>query len=262
VGQPEQTAERFVDDPFAESDGARMYATGDLARRLPDGTIEFLGRADDQLKIRGFRVEPAEVEAALRRGEAVRDALVLALDDGHDGRRLVAYVAAPPTTEVDDVRRKAAEWVPDFMLPSAIVRVDEFPRTPSGKVDRQALPDPDQTVRSYIAPRTPTEEAVAAIWSNVLAIEKVSVDDDFFAIGGHSLLATQIVAQIRSDFSVDLPLHALFTSPTVATLSEQVARLASSVDDDATADLLAELEGLSEEDAERLLAGEPERDLT
>jgi acyl carrier protein len=140
------------------------------------------------------------------------------------------------------------------MIPSAFVRLDSFPRTPSGKVDRASLPAPDEAARgAYVAPRTPVEEAVAAIWASVLGLDRVSVEDDFFALGGHSLLATQIVAQIRSDFSIHLPLHALFTSPTVASLSEQIAELLGDATD---ADLLAELEALSEEEAERLLAND------
>ncbi len=259
VGQPELTAERFVADPFAGGD-ARMYATGDLARRLPDGTIEFLGRADDQIKIRGFRVEPAEIEAALRRIESVQDAVVLAPEDGRGERRLVAYVASEQGPEQDELRRRVAEWVPEVMVPSAFVVLDSFPLTPSGKVDRGSLPAPEEAqaadARAYVAPRTPTEEAVAAIWTDVLGLEQVGVEDDFFALGGHSLLATQIVAQIRSDFSVDLPLHALFGSPTVAALSQQLVEQMGGSGDDETAELLAQLEGLSDDEAERLSAGD------
>ena len=143
------------------------------------------------------------------------------------------------------------------MLPSSLVVLEELPRTPSGKIDRQALPDPDETTarnREYVAPRTPLEEAVAAIWSQVLGAGQVGVEDDFFALGGHSLLATQVVAQVRSDFAVDLPLHSLFTCPTVATLATEIVRLMGDSDGDETAKLMAELQGMSDEEAQRLLA--------
>jgi acyl carrier protein len=151
------------------------------------------------------------------------------------------------------------------MVPSAFVVLDSFPRTASGKVDRLALPAPedvDSGAQAYVAPRTPTEEAVAAIWASVLGIERVGVEDDFFAIGGHSLLATQIVAQVRSDFSINLPLHALFSSPTVASLSKQIVELLGEEGDSETEELLAQLEGLSDDEAERLLAGDDERRTT
>jgi amino acid adenylation domain-containing protein len=265
VGQAAATAERFVPDPFSAAPDARMYATGDQVRRLPDGSIEFLGRADDQLKIRGFRVEPAEIEAALRRIDTVQDAVVIARDEAQGDRRLVAYVVASEPVPVDELRRRTGEWVPEFMVPSAFVVLDSFPRTASGKVDRLALPAPedvDSGAQAYVAPRTPTEEAVAAIWASVLGIERVGVEDDFFAIGGHSLLATQIVAQVRSDFSINLPLHALFSSPTVASLSKQIVELLGEEGDSETEELLAQLEGLSDDEAERLLAGDDERRTT
>ena len=259
VGQPELTAERFHADPFVASDGARMYATGDLVRRLPDGEIEFVGRRDDQLKIRGFRVEPSEVESVLRRYPPIREAVVIGDDDGRGERRLVAYVVAEGTVTSEDLKRHAAQWLPEVMIPSAFVVIDSLPLTPSGKVDRLALPSPEKAngtgPDSYIAPRTPIEEAIAAIWIDVLRIERAGVDDDFFALGGHSLLATQIIAQIRSDLSVNLPLHSLFTAPTIATLAAQVVQMMG--DDDETAKLLAEVDQLSDEEVERLLASEP-----
>jgi acyl-coenzyme A synthetase/AMP-(fatty) acid ligase/acyl carrier protein len=259
VGQPELTAERFHTDPFSDDPGARTYATGDLVRLLPDGEIEFVGRRDDQLKIRGFRVEPSEVEAVLRMYPPVRETVVIGHDDGRGERRLVAYVVADGSVTADDLKRHAAQWLPDVMIPSAFVTIESLPLTPSGKVDRLALPAPDQangrSADAYVAPRTPVEETVAAIWINVLGIERVGVNDDFFALGGHSLLATQIIAQIRSDLSVNLPLHSLFTAPTVATLSAQVVQMMG--EDEETAKLLAEVDDLSDDEVERLLAGEP-----
>jgi len=254
IGRPDLTEERFLPDPFAEG---RMYATGDLVRRLPEGELEFLGRGDDQVKIRGFRVEPAEIEAALRSHQHVDEAIVIAPLDARGEHRLVAYVVAP-NVSVDELRRHLADWIPEFMIPSTFVPIDSVPRTASGKIDRLSLPSPDSAATTsagpaYAAPRTPTEEAVAKIWADVLGVEKVGVDDDFFALGGHSLLATQIVAQLRSDFAVNLPLHALFTFPTVATLSQQVVELMGESSDLDTQGLLAELEDLSDEEVARLL---------
>ena len=206
VGRPDLTDERFHTDPFRAEPG-RMYATGDLVRRLPAGSLEFLGRRDDQIKIRGFRVEPAEIEAALRAYEPVREAAVVAHTDARGDRKLVAYVVLGSPATPDQLRAHLADWIPDYMIPSAFVALDSLPLTASGKVDRLALPDPEgaeaRSAAAYVAPRTPVEESVAAIWAEVLGLERVGVEDDFFALGGHSLLATQIVAQVRSDFSIE-----------------------------------------------------------
>jgi amino acid adenylation domain-containing protein len=256
VGEPELTAERFVSDPFA-GDDSHMYDTGDLARWLPDGTLEFLGRADEQVKLRGYRVEPAEVETALRSHPAVREAVaVVQLGDTVEPR-LVAYCTVEGLVDTERLRAHLAEWLPEYMMPSAIVALAELPRTPSGKIDRQALPDPDLTAAQsseYVEPRTPLEQAVAEIWAQVLGVPKVGIEDDFFALGGHSLLATQVVAQVRSDFAVDLPLHSLFTCPTVASLAGEIMSMMGDSEGDETARLMAELEGMSDEEAQRLLA--------
>ncbi|MHB8243214.1 MAG: non-ribosomal peptide synthetase [Solirubrobacteraceae bacterium] len=257
IGEPELTAEKFSPDPFAAEGSARMYDTGDLARWLPDGTLEFLGRADEQVKIRGYRVEPAEVETALRSHPGVREAIAVTQASATSEPRLVAYCTVDGTLDSEQLRAHLADWLPDYMLPGAIVIVAELPRTPSGKIDRQLLPDPDLAgaeSAEYVAPRTPLEEAVAAIWAQVLGMERVGVEDDFFALGGHSLLATQVVAQVRSDFAVDLPLHSLFTCPTVATLAAEIVRMMGDSEGDETARLMSELEGMSDEEAQRLLA--------
>lgn len=257
TGEPELTAERFFPDPFGSEDGARMYDTGDLARRLPDGTLEFLGRVDEQLKIRGYRVEPAEVESALRSHPLVREAVTVTQTGAGGDVRLLAYCTLDGAVEQDRLLAHLSDWLPEFMMPSAIVVVEEMPRTPSGKIDKLLLPDPDLAgaqSAEYVAPRTPLEEAVAAIWAQVLGLPQVGVEDDFFALGGHSLLATQVVAQVRSDFAVDLPLHSLFTCPTIATLAEEIVRMMGDTEADETAKLMSELEGMSDEEAERLLA--------
>jgi amino acid adenylation domain-containing protein len=234
VGQPELTAERFPADPFASergaSDGAqaRMYDTGDRARWLPDGAIEFLGRADEQVKVRGYRVEPGEIESALRAHPLVKEAVVTTAN-GAGEVRLVAYCIPSDGLGSEELRAHLAARLPEFMIPSAIALIDEIPRTPSGKIDRLALPDPDTLSEApraaYVELRTPVEEAVAAVWSQTLGVERIGATDDFFELGGHSLLATHTIAQLRNDFAIDLPLHALFLSPTVESLAAEIAVL-------------------------------------
>jgi amino acid adenylation domain-containing protein len=260
VGQPELTDTAFVADPFSPDTGARMYNTGDRVRWLPDGALEFLGRVDEQVKIRGYRVEPTEVESALRLHPQVGEAVVVARPGSAGDLGLVAYCAVLGPVGADELRGHLAARLPEFMIPWAIVSVDELPRTPSGKIDRLALPDPSLATESaagpYVAPRTPVEQAVADLWSQTLGVERIGIDDDFFELGGHSLLATQVVAQIRSGFAVDLPLHSLFTCPTVELLAGEIVGLMGASEQDETERLMAELEGLSDEEAERLLAGE------
>jgi amino acid adenylation domain-containing protein len=227
VGTDEQAAERFTTDPFADADAdsPRMYRTGDRVRMLRDGAIEFLGRVDDQLKIRGFRVEPAEVEAALLGHAGVRQAAVCAEDDERGGVRLVAYLVAPGSPPVGELRAFLGEIVPDHMIPSAFMTVDALPLTASGKVDRQALADiaEVQAAREaeYVAPRDEVERQIATIWEELLGVERVGALDDFFALGGHSLLATQATMRIRSMYG-DISLRALLAAPTVAALADVI----------------------------------------
>jgi acyl-coenzyme A synthetase/AMP-(fatty) acid ligase/acyl carrier protein len=226
LNQSERTTERFLPDPFADDSLARMYRTGDLARHLPDGNVEFLGRADDQIKIRGFRIELGEIESVLAREPGVKQAVVMAREDARGEKRLVAYVVADQSRNgaVDQMRTRMREQLPDYMIPSAIVHLAKIPLTTNGKVDRQALPEPDEVqTKSYVAPKTPTEEALAKIWSEVLRRDHVSIDDNFFDLGGHSLLATQVVSRIREQFRVELPIRALFESPTVGGLAAGIA---------------------------------------
>ena len=224
VNRHDETAERFVADPFSGVPGASVYRTGDRARFLPDGRIEFLGRVDQQVKIRGFRVEPGEVEATLLRHPGVRQAAVVVrgtLDD----LRLVAYVVASPQPSAEELRSFAGEWLPEYMIPS-IVPIDALPLTPSGKVDRKALPDPAtidlRSQHEHVAPRTEVEHEIAEIWQELLGVDEVGVTDDFFALGGHSLLATQMITRIRRQHG-NVPLRALFAAPTIAALAEAVA---------------------------------------
>jgi amino acid adenylation domain-containing protein len=231
VNRPDETAERFAADPFDEG---RVYRTGDRARVLPDGTLEFLGRIDQQVKIHGYRIEPEEIEATLLRHAAVRQVAVVA-HGAADDQRLAAYVVASPQPASDELLAFAREWLPDYMVPT-IVPIDVLPLTPSGKVDRRALPDPATVQRDrsreFVAPRTEIEHELAEIWRELLGVERVGVTDDFFALGGHSLLATQMITRIRRRHG-DVPLRALFTAPTIAALAEAVGRNAGNGTGDA-----------------------------
>ncbi len=224
--RPELTAERFGPHPFSIEPGARLYRTGDLVRRRPDGAIEFLGRLDHQIKIRGFRVEPGEIESALLALPGVREAIVLAREDpapgGGEGRRLVAYVAGKATA--DGLRKYLRERLPEYMVPSAFVVLEALPLNRNGKVDRQALPAPDRQGpwTTYVAPRTPAEEVLAGIWGEVLGIDRIGADDRFFDLGGHSLLATQVLSRVREAFQIELPLRDLFESPALSDLAMRI----------------------------------------
>jgi myxalamid-type nonribosomal peptide synthetase MxaA len=226
LGQPALTADRFVPDRFATEPGARMYRTGDRVRILPDGAIEFLGRADHQVKVRGYRIEPGEVEAALLAHPSVREALVMAREDVPGRRRLVAYLSAPSAPETlasGELRAWLRGRLPDYMVPSAFVILPALPVTPHGKVDRQALPAPSATqATASAAARTETERALADIWAQVLDEPAVGVEDDFFELGGHSLLALALVNRVRGAFGVEVPLRTLFAAPTVAAMAAAV----------------------------------------
>jgi acyl carrier protein len=245
IDRPEATAEKFVPNPFGNEPGSRLYKTGDVGRYLSDGNIEFLGRTDHQVKIRGFRIEPGEIESALAQHPAVREALVVArevasaesdvpanrkskIQNLKSDKRLVAYVVPHRdlSPSAGELRGYLKEKLPDPMVPSAFVLLDALPRTPHGKLDRRALPEPDQSrpevEKNLVAPRTPVEEAIVEIWREVLSLDRVGIHDNFFELGGHSLLATQVISRLRAAFSVELALRSLFESPTVAGLAERI----------------------------------------
>jgi amino acid adenylation domain-containing protein len=233
LSRPALTAERFLPDPWSERPGARLYRTGDLARHLPDGNLEFLGRADLQVKIRGFRVELGEIEAILGQHPGVREAVALVREDLSGSRFLVAYIVAADRTEIptgEELRQYLHDRIPDYMVPSSYIALERLPLTPNGKVDRGALPRLSEgQVRwataggPYAAPRTPAEVQLVEIWQELLKLERVGVEDDFFAVGGHSLLATQLMARVRKVFHANLPLRALFAAPTIAKLAAVIA---------------------------------------
>lgn len=229
LNQPGLTAAAFIPHPFSREPGARLYRTGDLARRRPDGSLEFLGRIDHQVKLRGYRIEMGEIEMALSQHPLVREVAVLSRENLHGAQALVAYLAPSqePGPTADEMRTYLRQMLPEYMLPSAYVTLDALPLTPNLKVDHRALPAPDwsRRVNAFVAPRTPVEEELARIWSQVLGVEWVGVHDNFFALGGHSLLATQIVAHVRDACQVELPLRSLFEVPTVEGLAELVETL-------------------------------------
>ncbi|HEU4556902.1 MAG TPA: amino acid adenylation domain-containing protein, partial [Longimicrobium sp.] len=228
LGRPGLTAERFVPDPFSAEPGARLYRTGDRVWWLADGTLEFLGRTDRQVKVRGFRIEPGEIEARLREHPEVREAVVLAREDAPGDRRLVAYLVGPESIAIDALRAHLSERLPEYMVPAAYVQLEGLPLTPTGKVDRKALPAPEGDAfarRGYEAPVGETEAALAEIWSELLKVEQVGRQDHFFELGGHSLLATRVAARVHQVFGVDLPLGAVFERPALAGLAGEIERL-------------------------------------
>ncbi len=226
--RPELTASSFLPDPFAAEPGARMYRTGDLVRFRPDGRLEYLGRVDTQVKIRGYRIEPGEVESMLSRHPGLRECAVVAVTDPAGNKRLVAYVtpAQQPSPSPGELRRYLLERLPEYMVPSLFMLLEELPLTPTGKLDRRHLPEPNWEERisekEFVSPRTPTEEMMTGLWREVLGLSHISVLDDFFELGGHSLLATQLLSRIRESFNIELPLRVIFESSILADLAEMV----------------------------------------
>jgi len=259
LNDPDLTASRFVPDLFSTAPSDRLYRTGDLARILPDGNVEFAGRSDLQVKIRGYRIEPGEIESVLSQHPLVSQAVVILRGD--EGReRFVAYVMSSKLrpANADEIRQYMKQRLPEYMVPSAIVVLRSFPTTANGKVDRAALPEPDDIHakdRLMVPPQTAVERELAEIWSTLLKRAELSVHDDFFDLGGHSLLATQVVSRIRKTFNKDIPLRTIFDSPTIAKLAGaiEVAAYADTADLQSELDLL---ESLSDEEAERLLQEE------
>jgi acyl-coenzyme A synthetase/AMP-(fatty) acid ligase len=259
-GRPELTAEKFIPHPFNGVRGARLYKTGDLARYLPDGSLEFSGRVDHQVKLRGYRIELGEIESTLMHHPAVQQAVVVLREDSPGDKRIVAYLVSHPDSapSAQELRRCLQQKLPDYMIPSAFVFLASLPQTRSGKIDRGALPAPDQTrselERGYAAPSTPFEEVLAKIWSEVLRLERVGVHDNFFDLGGHSLLATKTIAHASREFGRDIPLRYLFENPTVAELASAI--MGNELQEETMGEIsmiLADIESLSEEEARRHL---------
>jgi amino acid adenylation domain-containing protein len=225
---PAMTAEKFIPNPFGSKSGARLYKTGDRIRYLPDGKAEFIGRIDDQIKVRGFRVEPREIEVNLLKHPALQSAAVIVREDGSGGKRLVAYVvtAQAQAVQQNEVREFLWNLLPDYMIPSRFVMLDSLPLTPHGKLDRRALPGPDETEddadQKYLAPRTIVEQLLAGIWADVLHVENVGLNDNFFELGGHSLLATQVISRVQKALQTEIPLKSIFEAHNLLELAKRI----------------------------------------
>jgi acyl carrier protein len=222
----ERTAELFLPDPFSQKPGGRLYKTRDRARYLPDGLIEFLGRSDNLIKIRGLRIEPGEIEAVLERHPAIRETVVLARETTSGNKYLVAYIV--PTKDQIPTSGELRTWlkdkIPEYMIPTVFVPLEAMPLNSNGKLDRGALPAPEQISpelkSTFVKARTSLEETIATIWSQVLEIEQIGIYDNFFALGGHSLLAMLVISRLRATFQVEVPLHSFLEAPTVAHLAQ------------------------------------------
>ena len=252
LNRPDLTAEKFIPNPFVETyhgtslqQCPRLYKTGDLARYLPDGNIEFLGRIDRQVKLRGLRIELGEVESILNSHPQIQQAVVIVSDDGLERQSLIAYiVVSDKSLIISQLREFLRQKLPEYTIPSAFVTLDVLPLMPNGKIDRKALPAPKGVIareREYIAPRTPSEEITAEIFASILGVENVGIHDSFFELGGHSLLATQAVSRINQTFSIELPLRRIFETPTVAEVAEIVLELqVLNIEDEEILNLLAD----------------------
>ncbi len=231
LNQPQLTEKAFINDPFSQTLGARLYKTGDKARYLSDGNIEFLGRIDYQVKIRGFRIELGEIEAILGQHPQVREAVVIAREDQPGNQHLVAYVVSQEIA-THELRDYLKQKLPNYMVPAAVVSLETIPLTPNGKVDRRALPAPNIELSltvNFVSPSTLTQQVLADLWTDLLGLEKVGIHNNFFELGGHSLLATQVISRLRSLFGVELPLRCLFEKPTIADLAESIEEILSTV---------------------------------
>jgi amino acid adenylation domain-containing protein len=257
------TAEKFVPHPFSEQAGARLYRTGDRVRYLPDGSIEFLGRTDNQVKVRGFRIELGEIEATLGQHERVREVVVMAREEKEAGiKQLIAYVVPVQVESVTpgELRAYLTELLPEYMVPGSFVLLEKFPLTQNGKIDFKALPQPGEAElepeETYVAPRNSVEETITCIWSPLLGVERVGVNDNFFALGGNSIFAIQLASRLNKAFNLELQLRLIYDQPTVAALAATIVQAqAEQADADELDRLLAELEDISEDDARTLLAG-------
>ncbi len=256
------TAAKFLSNPFTKNNDDRLYKTGDMGRYLPDGNVEFANRMDDQIKIRGYRIELGEIQNVLAQHPGIRETVVATQRDRAGDKQIIAYIipqeVAPATNDLRDYLKTK---LPGYMVPSAFVTIDCLPLTANGKLDRKALPAPDQSrpelEESFVAPRTAVEETLASIWAGVLKLDKIGIHDSFFHLGGHSLLATQAVSRIRAVFHCDIPLRTLFEAPTVGDLAKIIsAQQARQARETAMEGLLEELEAMSNEDAERRYKGQ------
>ena len=255
---PDLTAERFIPDPFSNHPGSRLYRTGDLARHLPGGEIAFLGRGDEQVKVRGYRIELGEVEGVMNEQEEVRDAVVVVKEDEVRGKLLVGYVVWKEGRQgrVEELKREMKEKLPEYMVPGIIEELEEMPMTPNGKVDRRGLRAREMRRREVVGEREKTEieEVVAGIWGEILGVEEVGVEDNFFDLGGHSLLATRVISEINDSLQLDLPLGSIFEAPTVAGFAEWLGREGGQAAEiEKKVEILLSLRSLSDEEVEAMI---------
>jgi surfactin family lipopeptide synthetase C len=258
--QVDLTAERFIPNPFSSTPGGRLYKTGDIARYRIDGDIEFLGRADYQIKLRGYRIELGEIETLLLRHPMVRESVALIREDVAGDRRLVAYLVLnqgeQPT--ISELRQHLQLYLPDYMIPSIFVVLEALPLTPNKKIDRKALPAPDiarpDLNEHFVAPSNPIEAVLAKIWAEVLRIERVGINDNFFEVGGHSLLATQVISRIYNTFLLEIAVRSLFDAPTIRELAEVLVKQESVPGQTlAVAQLQQKIEEMSPEEIQQAL---------
>jgi amino acid adenylation domain-containing protein len=263
--RPDLTAERFLPHPFSKKPGARLYKTGDFGRFLPDGRTEFVGRVDDLVKVRGFRVELGEVARTIRQHPEIKDAFVVALDTNSDRSRIVAYAVPKPGSNLSGahVRSYILTRLPDYMVPARIVLLDALPVSANGKTDRKALPVPGRSRPEldtpFVAARTPVEKDLAQIWGEVLELDEIGIHDDFFHLGGDSLAATRVVSRVVDQFQLEMPLQSLFRSSTVADMATVITEhQGKKLGDPELQKILADLESISDDDAQQLLANRPD----
>ena len=249
LNRPDLTEQKFIANPFSDDPTSRLYKTGDLARYLPDGNLDFIGRVDTQVKIRGFRVELGEIEAVLTLHPNVREAAVIVREEPPT-KRLVAYLVLTEAVPTRIIRDYLAEKLPNYMVPAAFMPLPALPLTPNGKVKRRALPAPPTLGRGmgegedgFVAPRNETEEILADIWRDVLRMEQISIHDNFFELGGHSLLATQVISRVRQAFQLDFELRSVFERPTIADFAELVEmKELAEIENETLMQMLAELD--------------------
>ena len=261
INLPEDSNKRFINDPFQEG---RLYRTGDVCRYNAQGAVEFIGRADQQIKLRGFRIEPGEIEVVLKRYDGVKDAVVIKRKSKQGDDQLAAYLVVDQSAGFDkaNLRHFLGDRLPAYMIPTHFIPMEGFPLTGSGKIARLKLPDPDDTESArdrestYVAPRTSVEQFLVDCWNDLLQVDKISINDNFFDLGGHSLTATQLVSRIRDQFGLEMPLFRIFERPTIELLAlEIIQRQASQEEESELEAMLSELEALSEKDSEELLSG-------
>ena len=258
--RPDLTAEKFIPHPFSNESDARLYKTGDLGRHLPGGSIEFVGRVDDLVKVRGFRIELGEIAKTIRQYPEIRDAFIAALDADSDRSRIVAYVVPNPrsTISVTDLQSYVRSKLPDYMVPARFIFLDALPISPNGKIDRKALPIPGQARPElntpFVAGRIPLEKDLAQIWREVLELDEIGIHDNFLDLGGNSLAATRIVSRVIAKFQIEIPLRTLFQSPTVAEMAAVISAYQDKkLGNNELAKILDELESLGQEEASRLV---------